>query len=132
LRDGEFVAWMQASNVAIHRIRGFYSAAIGVEAREFFDSIFAKSVPIHIFGDFEGVTAYETALRERMTEYTHAHRASILGLHYLVGNKTVAMGVSVFGLQVTGTPVYSYSSRALFDAAIVRACEQAEVERKAG
>jgi hypothetical protein len=105
----------------MQRIRGIYTIELGAAARDFFTPIFARPGRLHIFGDFEGVTDYETEMREAMTDFTRAYRESIAGLHYLVANKIVVMGVAIFGLQVTGTPVYSYSNRESFQNAILRA-----------
>jgi hypothetical protein len=114
-------AWMVSPTVAIHRIRGVYSVAISEFVCKFFDNVFLiAKAPIHIFGDFSEIASYESEMREIMTHYTHLHRDLIADLNYLISNKKLAMGITVFGLGVTGTPVHSYLSTDAFEEAIRR------------
>ncbi|HEX7601282.1 MAG TPA: hypothetical protein VF316_06735 [Polyangiaceae bacterium] len=76
---------------------------------------------IAIFDDFSALEGYTSEARIELTTWTRASLPKIASIHILVKSKIVSMGVAVANIALRN--VNSYTDRAPFDAAIMRALD---------
>lgn len=70
---------------------------------------------LYLFADTSGVVDYEPQFREAMTHWFRRRRSQLTGVHVLIANPLVKMGVGMINLLLGGL-LTTYSDRAKFDA----------------
>lgn len=80
---------------------------------EVYEIVAAKSAPVVVFHDWEGISGYTSETRQALVEWSMRHDGTVERAHILVGSKLVAMGVSVASLLLP--KLVSYSVRNDFE-----------------
>ena len=107
---------------------------LGVDVVEAFlaqlDAMVSEGVRgVVVFHDFEALLGYDSAARQRLTEWRRSAPAGTTrALHLLVRSKLVAMGASTasLALRLVGVELQSYTDRGSFE----RALETARVSAR--
>lgn len=108
--------WVCAPGVILQRVSGKADVDVAREIARQLEAAIAEFGPITLFDDFAGMTAYTSAGRFELTEWSKKHWAEMKSTHILVASKLVAMGVSVASIALPG--LRSYTERARFEAAL--------------
>jgi hypothetical protein len=83
------------------------------------DRILREAGRIAIFDDLEDLRGYDSEVRSRLTAWSQAHRAGIVGFHILLRSKIVAMGVSLANAAIGGN-IEAHTTRDVFEIALAR------------
>jgi hypothetical protein len=112
--DGEAFIWRPAHDVVVQQAHGVLSIGLARFFSDFYDPILRGDVRITIFDDFERMTHYTRDAREHLTVFTQERAAHVDVIHFLLGSKYLALGVSAFKHDVGDARVRTYTDRASF------------------
>lgn len=105
------------------RVAGKADVDVARELARDHERAIAAHGTIALFSDFASMTAYTSAGRFELTEWSKKHWPKLRSSHILVASKLVAMGVSVASIALPG--LRSYTERSRFEAALVAEIEHA-------
>ncbi|MGC4087736.1 MAG: hypothetical protein QM756_07535 [Polyangiaceae bacterium] len=114
-RRGGVALWSPAPSMLIIVVRGHGEAALVAPIVEHFDQL--EGSALHLFGDLDALTSYDSALRTELTACFARDRKRIVSFPILTSSKIVAMGVTVANLALGGM-VTTYTRREEFVSAL--------------
>ena len=111
---GAVGVWTPEQSLLVVSLRGHGESRFAVPILDAYEGL-AKTGPIHLFFDAEGLTNYDSSLRTELTARFMPDRTRSASFYVLVRSRLVAMGVSVANLALGGV-VKTLADRALFKA----------------
>lgn len=112
--SGEVFVWEPLPEISIQCARGVIPLSLARFVTELYRAPLESGRRVTIFCEFSQLTHYTREAREHVTEFVLAHRSGILALHFLIGSKLFAFGVSLFK-RATGDDLSRvYSDRRTF------------------
>lgn len=114
---GKLSIWLPAPGIIAHSFVGHFDVEFASAVIAVHEKVLNRPGPIVFFNDWEGMSAYDSDARVLATEWVHARRPRIAGIHVLVQSRLVGMGVSVASLTI-GRILTSYTDRDAWEVAL--------------
>ena len=116
---GSVEFWFPRPDVAMGRYTGTPTAELYPPVIEAMTRRLRTERALHVFADLSAIDGFDSAFRERWTEWFRGHRAQVAGVHILFHSRLVAIGIALVGVALGGQ-VHTYSSREDFEKALRR------------
>ncbi len=99
---GSIATWAPARGMFVTRVIGHVDAEIAGRMISGGNDVVARDGKLIGFHDWSGVTSYDSACRQQLTQWGFDIRNDVERVHFLVTNKLVRMGVSVASIVLLG------------------------------
>ncbi len=93
---GEVFVWEPLPEISIQCARGVIPVSLARFVTELYRARLESGGRVTIFCEYSQLTHHTREAREHVTEFVLAHRSGIRAIHFLIGSKLFALGLSLF------------------------------------
>jgi hypothetical protein len=114
---GKLLVWLPAPTIVAHQFTGHLDVELTRLLIGTLNKMVERRGQLTMFNDWEGMRGYDSEARVQLTQWVRSIHDELRGVHILVRDKLVGMGVSVANLSLGGI-LKSYTDRVAWERAL--------------